>query len=101
MALSKQSELRNLSQTIIQSQPFTIIQSQSMIMPKARRTHNLSFKLKIITKAEAVENNSEIAREYGISKSMACRWRKDQANRFIGENCQEMEDDGLLYTKVS
>ena len=36
-------------------------------MPKARRTsYNLAFKLKIVAEAEAVENNSEIAREYGI-----------------------------------
>ena len=37
-------------------------------MPKARHTsYNLAFKLKIVTEAEAVENNSEIAREYSIS----------------------------------
>ena len=55
-------------------------------MAKARRTsYNLVFKLKIVTKAEAVENNSEIAREYGISESMVCRWRKDEANRFNGK----------------
>ena len=36
-------------------------------MPKARRTsYNLAFKLKIVAEAEAVENNSEIAREYRI-----------------------------------
>ena len=47
-------------------------------MPKARHTsYNLAFKLKIVAKAEAVENNSEIAREYGISESMVHRWRKD------------------------
>ena len=40
-------------------------------MPKARRTsYNLTLKLKIVAEAEAVENNSEIAREYGISESM-------------------------------
>ena len=55
-------------------------------MPKARRTsYNLALKLKIVTEAEAVKNNSEIAREYGISESMVCRWRKDQANLFNGE----------------
>ena len=36
-------------------------------MPKACRTsYNLAFKLKIVAEAEAVENNSEIAREYSI-----------------------------------
>ena len=27
-----------------------------------------------------VENNSEIARDYGISESMVHHWKKDQAN---------------------
>jgi len=56
-------------------------------VPKARRTsYNLAFKLKIVAKAEAVENNSEIAaREYGISESIVCGWRKDQANLYNGE----------------
>ena len=55
-------------------------------MPKVRRTsYNLVFKLNIVAVAEAVENNSEIAREYGISESMVRRWRKDQANLFNGE----------------
>ena len=36
-------------------------------MPKARRTsYNLAFKLKIVAEAEAIRNNSEITREYGI-----------------------------------
>ena len=48
-------------------------------------SYNLALKLKIVAKAEAVENNSEIAREYGISESMVRRWRKDQANLFNGE----------------
>ena len=55
-------------------------------MPKARRSsYNLAFKLKIVAEAEAVENNSEIARDYGISESIVCRWRKDQANLFNGD----------------
>ena len=32
-----------------------------------------------------VENNAEIAKEYGISESMVFRWRKDQENLFNGE----------------
>ena len=55
-------------------------------MPKARCSlYNLAFKLKIVAEAEAVENNSEIAREYGISVSMVHRWQKDHANLFNGE----------------
>ena len=55
-------------------------------MPKARRSsYNLAFKLKVIAEAKAVKNNSEIAREYGISESMVRRWRKDEANLFNGE----------------
>ena len=34
------------------------------------KPYNLAFKLKIVAEAEAVENNSEIAEEYGISESM-------------------------------
>ena len=54
-------------------------------MPKACCTsYNLAFKRKIVVEAEAVENNSEIAREYGIGESMVRRWRKDQANMMMG-----------------
>ena len=45
----------------------------------------MAFKLKVVAEAEAVENNSEIAREYGLSKSMVRRWRRDQAKLFNGE----------------
>lgn len=55
-------------------------------MPKVRRSsYNLAFKLKVVAEAEAVENNSDIARDYGISESMVRRWRKDQANLFNGQ----------------
>ena len=50
-------------------------------MPKVHRTlYNLAFKLKVVAEAEAMENNSDIARDYGVSESMVCRWRKDHAN---------------------
>ena len=40
----------------------------STIMPNTRRhSYDLNFKLKIVAEAEAVNNNQEIAREYGIS----------------------------------
>ena len=65
---------------------FAIVPNLSVIVPKARRSsYNLAFKLKVIAEAEAVKNNSEIAREYGISESMVLRWRKDEANLFNGE----------------
>ena len=35
-----------------------------------RNSYDLNFKLKIVAEAEAVNNNREIAREYGISESM-------------------------------
>ena len=48
----------------------------STIMPNTRRHSNdLNFKLKIVIEAEAVNNNREIAREYGISESVARKWR--------------------------
>ena len=68
-------------------------------MPKARCTsHNLAFKLKIVAEAEAIENNSKIARELGINESMVRRRRKDRANLFNGEIT---EDDGMLHAEVS
>ena len=55
-------------------------------LPKAcRSSYNMAFKLKIVAKAEAVENNSEITRKYGLSKSMVCHWWKDQAKLFNSE----------------
>ena len=55
-------------------------------MPKAHRpSYNLAFKLKIVAEEEAIENNSEMAREYDISESMVRRWRKDRANLFNRE----------------
>ena len=90
-------DIRSVYQTISCSQSF--ISSKVVIMPTARRkSYNLAFKLKIVAEAEAVENNSEIARQYGISESMVRRWRKDQANLF---NSEETEDDGMLHAKVS
>ena len=57
-----------------------------IIMPKARRSsYSMAFKIKVIAEAEAVENNSEIAREYGLSESMVRRWRRDQATILSGE----------------
>ena len=46
-------------------------------MPSTRRhSYDLNFKLKIV--AEAVNNNREIAREYGISESMVRKWSNQQ-----------------------
>ena len=45
----------------------------------------MAFKLKVVDEAEAVENNSEIAREYGLSESMVRRWCRDQAKLFNGK----------------
>ena len=59
-------------------------------MPKARRTsYNLAFKLKIVAKAEAVENNSEIARECGISESVVVTGGKIKRTFLTAKlNCQ-------------
>ena len=51
-------------------------------MPKAC---SMAFKIKVIAEAEAVENNSQIAREYGLSESMVQCWRRDQATILSGE----------------
>ena len=58
----------------------------SVIMPSTRRhSYDLNFKLKIVAEAEAVSNNREIAREYGISESMVRKWRNQQHVLFSGE----------------
>ena len=55
-------------------------------MPKARRSsYTMAFRIKVIAEAEAVENSSEIARDYGLSESMARRWRRDQATILSGK----------------
>ena len=55
-------------------------------MPKARRSaYSMAFKIKVIAEAEAAENKSQIAREYGLSESMARRWKRDQATILSGE----------------
>ena len=51
-----------------------------LIMPKARRSsYTMAFRIKVVAEAEAVENSSEIAWDYGLSESMVRRWRRDQA----------------------
>ena len=55
-------------------------------MPSTRRhSYDLNFKLKIIAEAETVNNNREIAREYGISESMVRKWRNQQHVLFSGD----------------
>ena len=55
-------------------------------MPSTRRhSYDLNFKLKIIAEAEAVDNNREIAHEYGISESMVRKWRNQQQVLFSSE----------------
>ena len=48
-------------------------------------SYDLNFKLKIVAEAEAVDNNREITREYGISKSMVRKWRNQQNVLFSSE----------------
>ena len=75
-------------------------------MRKARRSvYSMAFKIKVIVEAEAVENNSEIAREYGLSKSMVRRWRRDQATILSGElkmsaKCATMGNFTPKYPKL-
>ena len=55
-------------------------------MPNTRRhSYDLNLKFKIVAETEAVNNNREIAREYGISKSMAHKWCNQQDILFSGE----------------
>ena len=60
----------------------------TIISNTRRHSYDLNFKLKIVAEAEAeaVNNNREIAREYGISESMALKWRSQQDVLFSGFN---------------
>ena len=55
-------------------------------MPSTRHhSYDLNFKLKIIAEAEAVNNNREIAREYGICQENAgfCTQEGLDGRRFV------------------
>ena len=53
----------------------------TFIMPKTRRSsYNMALKLEVFVEAEAFENNSEIAREYGLSESMVLAGAKMKPN---------------------
>ena len=55
-------------------------------MPEARRfLYTIAFRIKVIAEAEAVENSSEIARDYGLSESMVRRWRREQTTILSGK----------------
>ena len=70
-------------------------------MPNTRRhSYNLNFKLKIVVEAEAVNNNREIAREYGISESIVRKWRNQQDIR-RSEDDSQARFLGPLPTKRS
>ena len=58
----------------------------TIISNTRRHSYDLNFKLKIVAEDEAVNNNREIAREYGISESMARKWRNQQDVLFSGFN---------------
>ena len=45
----------------------------------------MDFKIKISAEAKAVENSSEIARDYGLSESMVRRWRREQTTILSGK----------------
>ena len=57
-----------------------------LIMPKARRSsYTMAFRIKVVAEAKAVENSSEIAKDYGLSESIVRRWRRDQATILSGK----------------
>ena len=53
-------------------------------MPKARRSsYTVAIRITVVAEAEAVENSSEIAWDYGLN--MVQRWRRDQATILSGK----------------
>ena len=71
---------------IVDSQSSTSTSCSIVDTPSTRRhSYDLNFKLKIVAEAEALNNNREIAREYGISESMVRKWRNQQHVLYSGE----------------
>jgi len=61
-------------------------------MPSTRRhSYDLNFKLKTVAEAEAVNNNHEIACEYGIYESMVRKWKNQQhlVLQRVKDDCQD------------
>ena len=58
----------------------------TIISNTRRHSYDVNFKLKIVAEAEAVNNNLEIAREYGLSESMVRKWRNQEDVLFSGFN---------------
>ena len=57
-------------------------------MPSTRRhSYDLNFKLKIIAEAEAMNNNREIACEYGLLELIVRKWRTNQIKSMINVVC--------------
>ena len=64
---------------------FPKFQKKKKLPSTRRHSYDLNFKVKIVAEAEAVNNNREIAREYGISVSMVGKWQNQQHVLFTGE----------------
>ena len=83
---------------------FSFVALIFLIMPKAHCSLNtMAFKIKVIAEAEAVENNLEIAQDYGLSESMVWYWRRDKVTILSGklklsEKCAK---NGLFHSQVS
>ncbi|PFX23746.1 Pogo transposable element with KRAB domain [Stylophora pistillata] len=65
----------------------------------------MAFKIKVTTEVEAVENNSKIAQEYGLSEPMVRCWRTDNATILLGERkmsakCATMGRFTLKYPEL-
>ena len=94
--------LRNCRNTTILSVTVTWLTFQSsisfvtvifLIMPKARRSsYTMAFRIKVVAEAEAVENSSEIAWDYGLSESMVRRWRRDYHSKRVIRRSDMSED---------
>ena len=48
-------------------------------------TNTMAFRIKVVAEDKAVENSSEIAKDYGLSESIVRRWRRDQATILSGK----------------
>ena len=64
---------------------FLIVTGHLSERASRRSSYTMAFRIKVVVEAEAIENSSEIAWDYGLNESMVRRWRRDQATILSGK----------------
>lgn len=77
-------------------------------MPKSRRRFTREFKLQVINEVSNGKSLAQTARDYNLSESMICKWRKqfkESPQYDVGQGAQQFysdESNALTYdTKIA